>query len=118
MSSVIRSSTTDYPPVPKPKYKLTVKQVLEIRALKGHAKRRELAARFGVSKSNISAIWQRRNWSGLPPADLPMADDYAIWSGIDPTDAAASYAASHQREAEPECETPRHSSVATDVYHA
>lgn len=89
----------DYPPVPTPKYKLTIKQVLEIRALKGKAKRRDLAARFGVSKSNISAIWQRRNWAGLPPAALPAADAYAIWSGLDPSDAAASCAAAHQREA-------------------
>lgn len=54
-----------YPPVPRPKYKLTIADVRLIRALKGQATRAELSARFGVSKSNISAIWQHRNWTRL-----------------------------------------------------
>lgn len=45
--------------------KLTTGQVLEIKALKGKAIQRDVAARFGVSRQTIYSIQSGRNWSWL-----------------------------------------------------
>ena len=42
--------------------KLTVAQVKEIRALRGTVRRVDLAARYDVEPSTISAIWHRKIW--------------------------------------------------------
>ena len=46
--------------------KLTEKDVLEIRAQDGTIPRRQLADRYGVDKSTICLIANRKSWSWLP----------------------------------------------------
>jgi hypothetical protein len=48
--------------------KLTEVQVCQIRGLRGEASHRELAERFGVSRSNIGAIQRREVWAWLSDA--------------------------------------------------
>lgn len=45
-----------------PNAKLTADQVREIRALRGTATQREIAARFGTSQPNVVAIFKERSW--------------------------------------------------------
>ena len=45
--------------------KLTAAQVLEIRAARGHLSQRQLAARFGIDRSNVRHIWQGKTWRQL-----------------------------------------------------
>lgn len=45
--------------------KLSEDQVREIRRLHGHVSQQALAARFGVSRSNVQAIQYRKSWAWL-----------------------------------------------------
>lgn len=45
-----------------PVAKITAEQVLEIRALRGRVKQADIAARFGVTFSNVSAIQLGKSW--------------------------------------------------------
>lgn len=49
-----------------PSARLTEDEVHQIRALRGHKSRRELAAKFGVSMATIKAVHNRHNWGWLP----------------------------------------------------
>lgn len=48
----------------KPRVKLTLEQVEEIRRLRGQETQQSLADRFGVSRPNIIAIQQGKSWDG------------------------------------------------------
>lgn len=47
------------------RFKLTAKQVVEIRALRSTTTLRELAARFDISEGSISNITARRTWRSV-----------------------------------------------------
>jgi hypothetical protein len=45
--------------------KLTSQDVLTLRRLKGSARHRDLAARFGISQAYVSRILTRKSWAWL-----------------------------------------------------
>lgn len=49
-----------------PAAKLTQKQVDVIRTLEGKMRQADIAARFGVSASQVSAIFRGKTWAGKP----------------------------------------------------
>lgn len=51
-----------------PNAKLTERQVLEIRNLRGKMQHREIAALFGISKHTVRRIIYRKEWAWLPDA--------------------------------------------------
>lgn len=55
--------------MPGRRYKLTIEQVAQIRALKGQKSQDEIATMFGCTRENIGLIHRGINWPSVPAAD-------------------------------------------------
>lgn len=58
--------------------KLTLEQIDQIRALKGKKTQKEIAALFGISRSNVSFILLGKAWNALPRA-ITYQNDRGKW---------------------------------------